>query len=227
VAEDGGQSNGDSGHPAISADGRFVAFSSFASNLAGGEIYGSNLDIYVYSRETGSVERVSADLLGQEPDGASVNPDISADGRFVSFDSTASNVVDDDANNHVDVFVRDRVPPVSMTINYPNGTPGSYFTVTGSRFQPDSSVSLTVNGTNLGNVTSDSSGNFTVILATDSADPGGYILNASAGTLEGIVVFALDPNAVERPQETQGTIFNIPAGIAYTNFNSMPVIVGN
>jgi Tol biopolymer transport system component len=226
AAEGGGQANDDSSYPSISADGRFVTFSSFASNLAGGEIYGTNLDIYVYDRQSDVVERISADPLGQEPDGASVNPDISADGRFVSFDSTASNLVNDDTNSRVDVFIRDRRPPVDLTINYSDGMPGSFFTVNGSRFLPDSNVSLIVNGTDLGTVVSDPNGDFTIILTTDDADLGGYILSAAAGTLEGTVVFVLDQNSAERPQEAQGTIFNIPPGIAYTNFNSMPVTFG-
>jgi Tol biopolymer transport system component len=227
VAEAGGQANDNSGYPSISADGRFVTYSSFASNLAGGEIYGSNLDIYLYDRQESVTERISADPIGQEPDGASVNPDISADGRVISFDSTATNLVSDDTNSRVDVFVRDRMPPVELTINYPVGTPGSFFTVSGSRFLAESNVSLVVNGTNLGNVTSDSNGEFVIILATDAADPGVYILHAAAGTLEGGVVFILDQNSTERPQEAQGAIFNIPPGIAYTHFSSIPVMVGN
>ena len=73
---------------------------------------------------------------------------------------------------------------------------------------------------------SDPNGDFTIILMTDDADPGGYILGARAGSLEGIVVFVLDQNSAERPQETEGTTFNIPPGIAYTDFNSMPVTFG-
>jgi Tol biopolymer transport system component len=227
VADGGGQSNGDSGSASVSADGSYVVFSSFANNLAGGEIYGTNQDIYLYDRQAGAVERISADLLSQEPDGASVNPDISADGRFVSFDSIASNLVENDSNSHVDVFVRDRMPPLSVVINYAVGTPGSFFTVTGSRFLPDSMISLVINGFSLGTVTSDPVGDFTIILATDDADPGGYILNASDGTAEGVVGFALDPNSSPRSQETEGTVFIVPSGIAYTHFNSLPLIIDN
>lgn len=226
-ADGGGQANGDSGSPAISADGRFVTFSSFANNLTGGEIYGNYLDIYLFDRQSDTIERISADALGQEPEGASVNPDISADGRFVSFDSIAPNLVSDDTNSRVDVFIRDRTPPVDVSINYLDGTPGSYFTVSGSRFLPDSVVSLVVNGVDLGTVTSDAAGNFTFILATDNAELGGYLLRTAAGTLGGSAGFVLSPDSVERPQETNATIFNIPPGIAYTNFSFLPGMVGN
>ena len=227
AADGGGQANDHSGSPAISADGRYVTFSSYANNLAGGEIYGNYLDIYLFDRQSDTIERISADALGQEPEGASVNPDISADGRFVSFDSTAPNLVGDDNNGRVDVFIRDRMPPVDVTINYLEGAPGSYFTVSGSLFLPDSVVSLVVNGVDLGAVTSDANGSFVILLATDNADPGGYILSASAGTLGGSVGFLLDPDSIERPQETNATMFNVPPGIAYTHFGFLPGMVGN
>jgi hypothetical protein len=227
VASEGGQSNGDSGYASISADGRFVTFSSFANNLAGGEIYGNNLDIYIYDRQLNETERISADPLGQEPDGASVNPDISADGRFVSFDSTGTNLVADDNNDRVDVFVRDRMPPVAVELNYLTGSPGSYFTLSGSNFQPESDISLVVNGFALGNVMSDGDGRFTAVLATDGADLGGYIVQASAGTLSGAVGFVLDENSAVRPLEGQAAVFNVPPGIAYIYFNHLPTTIGN
>ncbi len=227
VDSEGGQSNGDSGYAAISADGRFVTFSSFANNLAGGEIYGTNLDIYLYDRQLNEMERISADSLGQEPDGASVNPDVSADGRFISFDSSATNLVNDDNNSRVDVFVRDRTPPVSLGINYSTGTPGSYFTLSGSSFLPDSNVSLEVNGFVLGTVTADENGGFTAVLATDNADLGSYLVHATIGTVDSSVGFILDANSADRPLETQATIFNVPAGIAYTFFNHLPMTIEN
>ncbi|MFZ0547700.1 MAG: hypothetical protein WAM60_19795 [Candidatus Promineifilaceae bacterium] len=227
VADGGGQANDNSGSPSISSDGRYVTYSSFANNLTGGEVFGTYLDVYVFDRDSNVTERISADELGQEPEGASVNPDISADGRFISFDSTANNLVSDDFNGRVDVFIRDRMPPVNMSINYQSGSPGSYFTISGTHFQPDSIVSLVVNGVELGTVPSDAAGNFTALLATESADAGGYVLRAATGTLNGSVAFMLDPNSAERIQETDGTIFNIPAGIAYTHFNSMPAVLAN
>jgi Tol biopolymer transport system component len=226
VAVEGGQPNGNSGYAAISADGRYVTYSSFANNLAGGEIYGSNLDVYFYDRQANETERVSADMLGQEPDGASVNPDISADGRFVTFDSTATNLVENDLNSRIDVFIRDRMPPVAVDINYVSGSPGSYFTISGDRFMPESEISLVVNGFELGKVTTDAEGGFTAVLATDEADLGGYILSARGGTLVGSLGFVMDEASAVRPQETEAAVFNLPAGIAYSHFSHLPFTVG-
>src|SRR5437762_3520785 len=65
-------------------------------------------DVFVHDRQTGTTERVSVDSLGNEGNGSSANPSISADGRFVAFDSGASNLVPGDTNGGTDVFVHDR-----------------------------------------------------------------------------------------------------------------------
>jgi signal peptidase I len=103
----GNQGDGGSGKPAISADGRFVAFESDASNLVPGDSNGQS-DVFVHDRQTGATERVSVDSAGSQGDGGSGKPAISADGRFVAFESDAANLVLDDANSRSDVFVRDR-----------------------------------------------------------------------------------------------------------------------
>jgi Tol biopolymer transport system component len=90
----------------ISADGRFVAFSSFADNLVAGDTNGT-YDVFVKDLQTGTITRVSTDSAGTQGNSASLNPPISADGRFVAFDSEASNLVADDTNGHRDVFVKD------------------------------------------------------------------------------------------------------------------------
>ena len=103
----GGQANGRSDAPAISADGRFVAFASLATNLVAGDTNGQG-DVFVHDRWTGSTERVSVDGRGNQADGSSDRPAISGDGRFVAFESDARNLVADDTNRRQDVFVRDR-----------------------------------------------------------------------------------------------------------------------
>jgi len=98
--------------PMVSADGRFVAFDSAATNLLGpgGDTNGVN-DVFVRDRQTGTTERVSLGSDGQVG-GASAEPSISADGRFVAFTSAATDLIgtggDDDTNGFADVFVRDR-----------------------------------------------------------------------------------------------------------------------
>jgi Tol biopolymer transport system component len=103
----GTQGNGSSILAAISADGRFVAFSSDASNLVPGDTNEVS-DVFVYDRQTRTIERVSVDSSGNEGNGGSLLPAISADGRFVVFQSDATNLVPADTNGVSDVFVYDR-----------------------------------------------------------------------------------------------------------------------
>src|SRR6266446_5338687 len=113
VASDGTQGNGKSGllsfafPPALSADGRFVAFVSFATNLVAGDTNGAT-DVFVHDRQTGITERVSVASDGTQGNNASSYPVLSADGRFVAFDSDATDLVAGDTNGTTDVFVHDR-----------------------------------------------------------------------------------------------------------------------
>lgn len=107
VASDGSEGDGDSDNPAVSADGRFVAFRSAASNLVPGDTNGLR-DIFVHDRLTGQTERVSVDSAGAQADGESDRPCISADGRFVAYQSLARNLAADDENEVRDIYVRDR-----------------------------------------------------------------------------------------------------------------------
>ncbi len=95
----------------ISADGRFVAFASLATNLVSGDT-NTFFDVFVHDRlasTTGRTSRVSRHSLGNEGNNHSQEPSISADGRFVAFESTATNLVSGDANTSRDVFVHDRL----------------------------------------------------------------------------------------------------------------------
>jgi Tol biopolymer transport system component len=107
VDSGGAQANDASRDAVISADGRFVAFSSDASNLVEGDTNG-RIDVFVHDRQTGATERVSTSSGGGPADAGSNKPAISADGRFVAFQSGASNLVPTDRNGATDVFVRDR-----------------------------------------------------------------------------------------------------------------------
>lgn len=99
------------GGVSLSADGRYVAFASRASNLVPGDL-NSTWDVFVYDRESGTTERDSVSSSGAEADHAndlgSTHPTISADGRYVVFDSLAANLVPSDTNNDWDVFLHDR-----------------------------------------------------------------------------------------------------------------------
>jgi Tol biopolymer transport system component len=108
VKSNGTEGNGNSGSPSISRTGRYVAFVSAASNLVAGDTNARD-DVFVRDRSTGKTKRVSVKSDGKQGNGDSEDPSISADGRFVAFESGASNLVAGDTNDAFDVFVRDRV----------------------------------------------------------------------------------------------------------------------
>ncbi|WP_455210307.1 PKD domain-containing protein [Kaarinaea lacus] len=97
----------DSHSPSISADGRYIAYYSFANNLvvADNNDFG---DIFVYDRAQAITERVSVNSNGNEANGDSFFPQLSAGGRYVSYASFADNLVLDDTNGRYDVFLFDR-----------------------------------------------------------------------------------------------------------------------
>ncbi|HOG46662.1 MAG TPA: calcium-binding protein, partial [Anaerolineae bacterium] len=103
VSSDGAQGDYSSDSPAISADGRFVAFSSYASNFAADDRAGHR-DIFVRDRLQGTTRQLSVSSSSAQGNEDSFSPDISADGRYVSFLSNASNLLPDDGPSP-DVFV--------------------------------------------------------------------------------------------------------------------------
>jgi len=106
VSSAGVQANGDSTRNAISADGRFAAFVSQATNLVAGDTNGVG-DIFVHDLVTGITERASVSSLGAQGDAFSSYPALSANGRHVSFFSAATDLVPLDTNGSWDVFVHD------------------------------------------------------------------------------------------------------------------------
>lgn len=112
----GRSGNGASGSPAPSADGRYVAFHSAASNLAPGDVNGSR-DVFVRDRRTGVTELVSVSSTGAQGNGNSSSPWLSGDGRFVLFISAASSLVAGDTNDKLDAFVRDRMLGTTVRVS--------------------------------------------------------------------------------------------------------------
>ena len=104
IGIDGQPANGPSMNPSISDDGRFVAFESEATNLVKGDTNGVS-DIFVVDRADRSIRRVSMAPGGKEANGASHRPAISGDGKWVAFDSEASNLVKGDVNGELDRVV--------------------------------------------------------------------------------------------------------------------------
>jgi Tol biopolymer transport system component len=107
VASDGTQGNGDSFYPSISGDGRYVAFYSNASNLVTPATNGDP-QIFARDRQTGTTTLVSENNSGNQGNGWSFNPSISADGRYVAFYSNATNLVTPSTNGYYQIFVRVR-----------------------------------------------------------------------------------------------------------------------
>ncbi|MFZ5643047.1 MAG: immunoglobulin-like domain-containing protein [Bacillota bacterium] len=105
VSTSGSQGNGM--FPSISGDGRHVAFSSDAGTLVAGDTNGTD-DIFVRDRQTGKTVRVSIATDGTQGNADSRNPSISGNGRYVAFMSHASNLVSNDTNGFLDIFIHDR-----------------------------------------------------------------------------------------------------------------------
>src|SRR4028118_584161 len=114
--------NGSSLMPSISADGRFVAFESYATNLVPGDTNNivdslATRDIFVRDTLTNTTTRVSLDSAGNQANDGSDSASISPDGRFVAFDSRASNLVPGDTNNINDIFVRDTLTNTTTRVS--------------------------------------------------------------------------------------------------------------
>jgi len=116
VSSTADEGNWHSEFPSISADGRFVAFSSNASNLVPGDTNGYS-DVFVRDRLTGTTERVSLSSAGEQANGTSRDPSISGDGWFVAFRSGATNLVSGDTNGADDVFVYDLFTGVTERVS--------------------------------------------------------------------------------------------------------------
>jgi Tol biopolymer transport system component len=125
VSSSGTQADNPSYQCCLSADGRFVTFSSLAWDLAPGD---TNLksDIFVHDRQTGATTRVSVSTSGVQANDASYMPDISGDGRYVVFWSDATNLVPGDTNLHSDVFLHDRQTGTTVRVSVDSaGTQGN------------------------------------------------------------------------------------------------------
>jgi hypothetical protein len=126
VDSSGNQANHNSNYPIINADGRYVIYISTATNLVSGDTNGAN-DLFIRDRQTGVTERVTVDSNGNQANGDSWWGALSADGRYVAFDSEASNLVPDDTNGTYDIFVRDRQTGITELVSvdsYGNQTNG-------------------------------------------------------------------------------------------------------
>lgn len=126
--------NGESRQPSISADGRYVAFTSASDNLAANDT-NNTYDIFVRDQQSGTTTRVSVDSSGNEANntGGSGSPSISSGGRYVAFTSRATNLVAGDTNNNQDIFAHDTQTGTTTRVNVDSsGTEG----IGGDSFNP-------------------------------------------------------------------------------------------
>ena len=143
VASDGAPANATSEAPALSTDGRYVAFVSFASNLVAGDTHQcvsplsgqtrSCADIFVHDRQIGMTKRVSVSSAGGQSDAdngivteAGSHVSISANGRWIAFHSFATNLVTGTVNTQTQIFVHDQLTGQTTRISATHdGQPGN------------------------------------------------------------------------------------------------------
>jgi Tol biopolymer transport system component len=100
----------------MSADGRYVAFTSLASNLVANDT-NNDFDVFIRDRHAGTTKRVSLSSMEGQSSLGSYASSISGDGRYVTFSSYSSDLVGDDTNHTSDVFVRDRLNGTTKRIS--------------------------------------------------------------------------------------------------------------
>jgi hypothetical protein len=120
------QGNNDSFDPSISSDGRFMVFESDANNLVAGDTNGVR-DLFLHDRDPDGngifdqgnsiITRISLGINGVEANNASFYPIFSGNNRFIAFESLASNLVEGDNNNALDIFVYDRQTGVTTRVS--------------------------------------------------------------------------------------------------------------
>lgn len=111
-----------------------------------------------------------------------------------------------------------------LTINFGDGRPGSYFTLSGSRFPPGSTATISVNNRILGSIATDANGNLMFLLSTGQADVGQYVVTVTVNPTAS-VRFTLASNAPLRPQQGAGAIYNVPGGAADLNLVYLPLVL--
>lgn len=115
----------------ISRNGRYVVFASAASDLVAGDTNGNVVDTFVFDAQTGTVVRASTDAAGVEANAGGYQAAVSNNGRYVAFESDASNLVPNDLNGKRDVFVKDlssgAIERVSVSTAGAEGNQGADF----------------------------------------------------------------------------------------------------
>ena len=116
LANNGTQANGSSTLDSISDDGRYISFTSDASNLVSGDINGVS-DIFVYDRINQTTKRINLASDGTQANGSSQGSSLSGDGRYVVYESDASNLVSGDTNGVKDIFIYNRIAGTTARVD--------------------------------------------------------------------------------------------------------------
>ena len=189
----GNDANGGSYDPSISADARYVAFASDATDLVTSDTNGAT-DVFVRDLETDTTVRVSVTSAGGQSNGRSQAPAISANGRYVAYESWATNLAGSDTNGFLDVYVRDRDVSGNGTFDEPGdvATFRASFTQSGGEPNWDSVVpSVAV---------SSSSGHVLISYAT-----GAWNMGSNDGNFEfDIYLYDVDAGTTSLMSETPG-----------------------
>jgi hypothetical protein len=188
ASTDGGPLSGpgdepDTRDPVVSADGRFVAFESDATNLSDDDLDATS-DVYVVDRLFGTTELISVSSAEVAADGDSEEPAMSADGRYVAFTSEAANLVAGDGNGDLDVFVRDRLAGTTERISVDSAE------VEGTEHSDDPDISA--DGSL---VTFVSNGSF--VAGDTNARQDAYLRDREAGTTERVSLTSTDGQSAD------------------------------
>lgn len=223
-ATDGTQGNRDSWMPSVSADGRYVAFHSWANNLVPGDTNTQPFyDVFVRDTVLGTTTRMNLTPSGGESDGSSTTASISADGRLVSFESTATNLAPNDLiNGFPDVFLAGP--------SYPGSGATSLQFAAASMDVAEAAGVATVTVTRHGPFCSGASVEYATADGTATA---GVDYTAASGTLtfaagEGSKTFEvgiLDDGVVDPGERIQLTLSNPAGGPALGNPNTAVVVI--
>jgi Tol biopolymer transport system component len=220
----GTQADNYSDYPSLSADGRFVALMSKASNLVDGD---SNAvqDIFRKDLQTGHVACCSSGTADDYSD----DPSISTNGRFVTFDSRAANLVDGDTNGEMDVF-RTELAPYVISVSPDSGRVGKEVTIAGTDFGATRGTSTVRFGTTA--VTNYISWSNTQIVCKVPAGAAGAVnvkVNTTGG-LSNLVLFKVVPfvSGISPKSGVQGTVvtingtgFRATRGTSYVKFGGV------
>lgn len=174
---------------------------------------------------TSSLVQIDYDQAGIEVLNATIGDHYAVGGAITTLDAEDNREWVFGNGNEVNVrkMILNISSPLTMTINYQNGAPGSYFNVSGEGFPPNQIGNITVNSTNLATVTVNDRGTFTFTLNTADAGIGNYSVMVSVNP-SATVEFTLSDESPLRVREGNYIVYDVPAGIAITDYIFLPLI---